>query len=74
MRATSLLIAALVAAPHVSSAQAPAASAPAAAPKRVRHTMQVTLDPKTHRLTVNDEIALPAGAPAEFLLNGNLRL
>ena len=36
--------------------------------------MQVALDPKTHRLTVNDEIALPAGAPAEFLLNGNLRV
>ncbi len=74
MRATSLLIAALVAVPHVSSAQAPAAPAPAAAPKRVRHTMQVTLDPKTHRLTVSDEVALPSGTPAEFLLNGNLRV
>lgn len=74
MRATSLLIAALVAAPHVSSAQAPAPPAAPAAPKRLRHTMQVTLDPVTHRLAVSDLIALPAGAPAEFLLNGNLRV
>jgi len=72
MRATSLLLAALVAASHASPAQAPAAAT--AAPKRVRHVMQVTLDPKAHRLTVSDEIALPAGVPAEFLLNGNLRL
>ena len=73
MRATSLLIAALVAPSLVASAQAPP---PAAAPalKRVRHAMRVTLDPKTHRLTVDDEIALPAGTPAEFLLNGNLKV
>ncbi len=72
MRATSLLIAALVAAPKLASPQA--APAPHAAPGRVRHTMQVTLDPRSHRLAVVDEIALPSGAPAEFLLNGNLRL
>ncbi|HQZ84904.1 MAG TPA: hypothetical protein PLB21_04655, partial [Actinomycetota bacterium] len=63
MHARLLLIAALVAVPHVSSAQAPVVPAGPTAPKRVRHTMQVALDPKTHRLTVNDEIALPAGAP-----------
>ncbi len=72
MRATSFLIAALVAAPHLAAAQA--AQAPPAVPKRVRHTMQVTLDPRSHRLAVVDEIALPSGTPAEFLLNGSLRL
>ena len=69
MRATSLLIAALVAAPALTSAQAPPAPL-----KRVRHAMSVTLDPKTHRLTVEDEIAFPTGTPAEFLLNGSLKL
>jgi hypothetical protein len=69
MRATSFLLAALVAAPIASSAQAPAGP-----PKRVRHTMSVTVDPKTHRLTVEDEISIPPLTPAEFLLNAGLRL
>jgi hypothetical protein len=34
----------------------------------------VGLDATTHRLTVSDEIALPAGQPAEFLLNAALRI
>jgi len=73
MRPTSLLIAALVAAPHIASAQAPPAAIAIAA-KRVRHAMVVTLDAKTHRLTVDDEITFPTGTPAEFLLNGSLRV
>ncbi|MBK5257165.1 MAG: hypothetical protein JJE39_14135, partial [Vicinamibacteria bacterium] len=69
MRATSLLTAALVAAPVFAPAQTPAAPS-----KLVRHTMSVSVDPKTHRLKVTDEIAMPQGARPEFLLNGNLRL
>ena len=72
MRATSLLIAALVAAPLASTAQPPAPASPAA--KRVRHTMSVMLDPKTHRLAVEDTVSFPLGTPAEFLLNGSLKV
>ena len=56
MRASSLLIAALVAGAQLGSAQAP--SVPSI---RVRHTMTVTLDPTTHRLAVVDEISIPPG-------------
>ncbi len=69
MRATSLLLAALVAAPLASPAQTPATKS-----KRVRHAMSVTVDPQTHRLRVDDDIAIPPGTPAEFLLNASLRL
>jgi hypothetical protein len=69
MRATSLLLAALVAVPVITPAQTPATT-----PRLVRHTMSVTIDPKTHRLAVTDEIAIPSGARPEFLLNGSLRL
>jgi hypothetical protein len=31
------------------------------APARVRHALQVALDPATHVLRVSDEIALPPG-------------
>jgi aminopeptidase N len=74
MRPSSLLIAALVVAPLTSSAQAPAPAGASAAPARIRHTMSVSLDPKTHRLGVEDRITFPAGTPAEFLLNGNLKV
>jgi hypothetical protein len=74
MRPTSFLIAALVAAPHLASAQAPPVAPSAAAAKRVRHAMVVTLDARTHRLTVDDEITFPAGVAPEFLLNGSLRV
>lgn len=74
MRPSSLLMAALVVAPLTSSAQAPAPAGAAVAPSRVRHTMTVSLDPKTHRLGVEDKLSFPAGTPAEFLLNGNLRV
>lgn len=49
------------------------AAAPApAAEWRVRHTLTVGVDPTAHRLSVSDQILLPAGKPAEFLLNANL--
>ncbi len=60
---TAVLLAAAV--------QAAPAPAPAA---RVRHALRVTLDPTTHRLSVHDEVALPPGQPAEFLLNASLKL
>src|SRR5262245_23506705 len=69
MRRSSLLLAALVALPHTGSPQ----SAPASA-RRVRHSLQVTLDPKAHRLQVSDHITLPEGSSPEFLLNGNLKV
>ena len=50
------------------------AQAPPIALQRVRHSMHVTLDPKTHKLVVDDQIAFPKGHPVEFLLNANLRL
>ncbi|MEO8359065.1 MAG: M20/M25/M40 family metallo-hydrolase [Vicinamibacteria bacterium] len=53
---------------------ASAAQTPEVAPSRARHRMSVTLDPVTHRLSVDDELTLPAGVPAEFLLNDRLRL
>jgi aminopeptidase N len=69
MRASCLLIAALVAAPLPTWAQTSTASL-----ARVRHDLRVTLDAKTHRLTVIDEVTFPADAPAEFLLHGSLRV
>jgi len=44
------------------------------APARVRHALQVALDPATHVLRVSDEIALPQGQPIDLLLNGALRV
>lgn len=69
MRASSLLIVALVATPSLAGAQPTPASSP-----RVAHALRVTLEPTSHRLTVDDEVTFPAGVPAEFLLNANLRL
>jgi hypothetical protein len=43
-------------------------------PARVRHALQVALDPATHVLRVSDEIALPPGAAPELLLNARLRI
>lgn len=69
MRATNFLLVALFVAPTLGSPQTSSM-----APKLVRHAMSVTVDPDTHRLTVVDEMSLPPGTPAEFLLNANLRL
>ena len=42
---------------------------------RIRHSIQATLDPKAHRLAVEDAISLPApSAPAELLLNAALQI
>jgi len=69
MRAAPLLLLALVALPQPGSPQATPAP-----PKRIRHSLQITLEPKTHRLNASDLISLSEGSPPEFLLNGNLRI
>jgi aminopeptidase N len=71
MRPSSLFVALLLVPSLASSAQAPPA---AAVPTRISHTLTITLDPKTHRISVEDVLALPKGAPAEFLLNANLTI
>ena len=56
------------------SAQTPTPLAGAQA-ARVRHTLNVSLDPKTHRIAVDASIALPSSsAPVELLLNAALRV
>jgi hypothetical protein len=41
-----------------------------------RHELRVTLDPAAHRVSVEDEVLLPSGGPAEvdFLLNAVFRV
>jgi aminopeptidase N len=71
MRPSSLFVALLLATPLASSAQVPPV---AAGPTRIGHALTVALDPKTHRITVEDVLALPPGTAAEFLLNANLKV
>lgn len=62
---------------HVVSAVALAlaSAATVGAEPRVRHHLQVTLDPAAHRLTVAAEATLPASeGPVEFLLGRTLRI
>ncbi len=54
-----------------------ACSLPLAAAERVRHEMEIDLDPGAHRIAVTDGIALPAapaGGSIEFLLNSALEI
>ncbi|MCM2258573.1 MAG: hypothetical protein NDJ94_23320, partial [Vicinamibacteria bacterium] len=43
-----------------------------AAEGTVRHQLKLTLDPSSGRIAVEDELTLPAGKAAEFLLNASL--
>ncbi len=59
----------------LSVALALGAAAPAAANDRVRHDLQVALDPATHWLAVTSETTVPPGeGPVEFLLGRTLRV
>jgi aminopeptidase N len=71
MRSLPLFLAALLIAPIAAPTQAPPSPAQ---PVRISHALAVTLDPKTHRVAVDDVLSLPSGAPAEFLLNANLKI
>jgi hypothetical protein len=50
------------------------AAQPALAAGELRHELRISLDPAAHRLAVEDRITLPAGQPAEFVLNARLTL
>ena len=53
---------------------AAASQTPSPPPARVRHALEVTLDPAARRLAVVDVLAVPRGGPIEFLLNARLEI
>jgi len=69
--AAAALVVALVVAPALPAQPAPPTDTPAG---RVRHVLDVELDPATGRLTVADQVHVPHGGAVEFLLNARLEL